>query len=213
MNKRKGTPVGILVFIASVILLDVAYLAYQGYVFLLNREYFTELLSFSIPTLVWWGDLVVVLLSLSIIPYGFLKRKQGGRLFAFVFLFYAVIRVGLYMFMTGEKTMGFLVFTVLVDLLMYLLMSSVTEYFRHLSTAILPSETETKTEYIYGLYTLYSKLVHLKNGKNQLIYFFSKKPPKSGTPTTLPQGYHVQVSDRSGLPYLKKDPEAFSVSS
>ncbi|MBN2599724.1 MAG: hypothetical protein JXA75_04210 [Candidatus Thermoplasmatota archaeon] len=73
--------------------------------------------------------------------------------------------------------------------------------------------SETVTEYTYGLYTLYSKLVHLKNGKNQLIYFFSKNPPKSGTPTTLPQGYHVQVSDRSGLPYLKKDPEAFSVSS
>lgn len=211
MSERKGTPVGILVFIASIILLDVAYLAYQGYSLLFNLEYFTELLSFSTPALMLWGDLVFVLLSLSIIPYGFLKKKQGARLFAFVFLFYAVIRVVLYMFMTGEKTMGFLVFTVLVILMMYLLMSSAAEYFKHPSTAIIPSDMVT--EYTYGLYTLYSKLVHLKNGKNQLIYFFSKKPPKSGTPTMLPQGYHVQVSDRSGLPYLKKDPEAFSVSS
>jgi hypothetical protein len=211
MSERQGTPVGILVFIASILLLDVAYLAYQGYTFLLNLEYFTELLSFSTPTLILWGDLAFVLLSLSIIPYGFLKRKQGARLFAFMFLFYAVIRVVLYMFMTGEKTMGFLVFAVVVVLLMYLLMSNVTEYFRHRSTAIMPSETVT--EYTYGLYTLYSKLVHLKNGKNQLIYFFSKKLPKSGTPTTLPPGYHVQISERSGLPYLKKDPEALSVSS
>jgi hypothetical protein len=211
MSERKGTPVGILVFIASIILLDVAYLAYQGYSLLFNLEYFTELLSFSTPTLMLWGDLVFVLLSLSIIPYGFLKKKQGTRFFAFVFLFYAVIRVVLYMFMTGEKTMGFPVFTVLVILMMYLLLSSVTDYFKHPSTAIIPSYMVT--EYTYGLYTLYSKVVHLKNGKNQLIYFFSKKPPKSGTPTTLPQGHHVQVSERSGLPYLKKDPEAFSVSS
>ena len=115
------------------------------------------------------------------------------------------------MFMTGEKTVGFLVFIVVVVLLMYLLMSSVTDYFRYPPTAIMPSETVT--EYRYGLYILYSKLVHLKNGKHQLIYFFSKRPPKSGTPTTLPQGFHVQVSERSGLPYLKKDPEAFAVSS
>ncbi|MBN1860044.1 MAG: hypothetical protein JW840_01130 [Candidatus Thermoplasmatota archaeon] len=71
--------------------------------------------------------------------------------------------------------------------------------------AIIPSET--KTEFTYGLYTLYSELVRLKNGKNQVIYFFSKRKPKSGTPTLLPEGFDVEVSSRSGLPYLKKKQE------
>ncbi|KYK21809.1 hypothetical protein AYK25_07875 [Thermoplasmatales archaeon SM1-50] len=75
--------------------------------------------------------------------------------------------------------------------------------------AIVPSELIK--EYTYGFYTLYSKLVRLKNGKNQIIYFFSKRKPKSGTPTTLPEGFEVEVSSRSGLPYLKKRQEHSSI--
>jgi hypothetical protein len=87
----------------------------------------------------------------------------------------------------------------------------VKKYFGNTTMAIVP--VEIVKEYTYGLYTLYTELVQLKNGKNQIIYFFSKKTPKSGTPTTLPKGYHVEVSERSGLPYLKKDPDAISTPS
>ena len=41
-------------------------------------------------------------------------------------------------------------------------------------------------------------------GRNQTIYFFSKRKPKSGTPCELPSGYVVGVNKRTGLPYLKK---------
>jgi hypothetical protein len=105
--------------------------------------------------------------------------------------------------MTGEKLIGFLLLVLFVISMMYLLLSPVKRYFGRISEAIVP--VEILKEYTYGLYTLYSELVHLKNGKNQIIYFFSKRKPKSGTPTTFPDGFQVEVSKRSGLPYLKKE--------
>lgn len=53
-------------------------------------------------------------------------------------------------------------------------------------------------------WTLYTRNVKLKGGRNQTIYFFSKKSPKSGNPCDLPNGYCVGVNKRTGLPYLKK---------
>jgi hypothetical protein len=105
--------------------------------------------------------------------------------------------------MTGEKLIGFLLLVLFVISMMYLLSSPVKRYFRRISEAIVP--VEILKEYTYGLYTLYTELVRLKNGKNQIIYFFSKRKPKSGTPTTLPDGFQVEISKRSGLPYLKKE--------
>jgi len=46
--------------------------------------------------------------------------------------------------------------------------------------------------------------VKLKGGRNQTIYFFSKKKPKSGTPCDKPNNMSVGVNKRTGLPYLKK---------
>ena len=56
----------------------------------------------------------------------------------------------------------------------------------------------------YRGYLLYTRLVDLKGGREQRIYFFSKRAPKSGTPTAKPEGYEVGVNARTGLPYLKK---------
>ena len=53
-------------------------------------------------------------------------------------------------------------------------------------------------------YKLFKREVTLKGGRVQTIYFFSKRVPKSGQPTDMPQGYTVGVNSRTGLPYLKK---------
>jgi len=53
-------------------------------------------------------------------------------------------------------------------------------------------------------WTLYSREVRLKGGKNQKIFFFSKRTPKSGSPCDKPDNYTVGVNKRTGLPYLKK---------
>ena len=56
----------------------------------------------------------------------------------------------------------------------------------------------------YEGWTLYTRDVKLKGGKNQTIYFFSKRTPKSGRPCEMPSGYSVGINKRTGLPYLKK---------
>jgi hypothetical protein len=58
--------------------------------------------------------------------------------------------------------------------------------------------------YVHDGYTLHSRVVELKGGGEQTIYFFSKKEPKSGTPCALPEGYEVGVSERTGLPFLRR---------
>ena len=58
--------------------------------------------------------------------------------------------------------------------------------------------------FTYEGWTLYKRDVTLKGGRQQTIYFFSKRTPKSGTPADKPDGYTVGVNKRTGLPYLKK---------
>lgn len=53
-------------------------------------------------------------------------------------------------------------------------------------------------------YELYTRKVKLKGGRDQVIYFFSKKKPKSGSKCDLPHGHVVGINKRTGLPYLKK---------
>ncbi|MGB0653680.1 MAG: hypothetical protein ACPGQL_10830 [Thermoplasmatota archaeon] len=53
-------------------------------------------------------------------------------------------------------------------------------------------------------YTLHAREVELKGGHKQVIYFFSRRSPKSGYPVEKPDGYDVVVNKRTGLPYLRK---------
>jgi hypothetical protein len=53
-------------------------------------------------------------------------------------------------------------------------------------------------------WTLYKKDVTLKGGRNQTIYYFSKRTPKSGSQCDKPDNMVVGVNKRTGLPYLKK---------
>ena len=58
--------------------------------------------------------------------------------------------------------------------------------------------------FVFNGYTLYTKVVQLKNGGKRPIYFFSKRKPRSGRMCAKPRGYHVGVNERTGLPFLKK---------
>lgn len=202
MMDRKEVPIGILLFIAFIIVLDLAYLFYLAYYLMFVDGYLTTFLSFSIRSIVMWIDVFLTTLSLVIIPYGFITRKNWARIYALVFLSWSAFGAIGYIAMTGVKIIRFPLFVIYVLFVMYLLQSPVKRYFGKISIAIVPSEI-TK-EYKYGDYTLYSELVRLKNGKTQLIYFFSKGKPKSGNPIAFPYGFELEVSKRSGLPFLKK---------
>lgn len=60
--------------------------------------------------------------------------------------------------------------------------------------------------FTHNKWTLYKRNVKLKGGKNQTIYFFSKKTPKSGIPCDMPEGYRIKEAKTkgSGMPYLTK---------
>lgn len=162
----------------------------------------TTILSVSLRSLMIWIDVLLAVLSLVLIPYGFSTAKNWSRIFALIVLTWALFRSIVYISMTGEKILGFVFFVLLFISLLYLLMSGVKRYFGKSSIPL--AHSEEPKEYSYGLYTLYSEFVKLRNGKTQLIFFFSKRTPKSGNPSTFPEGYQVEVSKRSGLPYLKK---------
>ena len=53
-------------------------------------------------------------------------------------------------------------------------------------------------------WTLYTRIVPLKGGRKQQIYFFTRATPKSGNPCDMPEGHTVGVNNRTGIPYLKR---------
>jgi predicted flap endonuclease-1-like 5' DNA nuclease len=53
-------------------------------------------------------------------------------------------------------------------------------------------------------YTLYRRDVRNPDGTVRPLHFFSKGPPKSGHPVPLPDGYEVGVSEKMGLPFLRR---------
>lgn len=65
-------------------------------------------------------------------------------------------------------------------------------------------EEDSDEAYVHDGYTLYSRPVELTTGKTQQIYFFAKSQPKSGEPSAMPDGYEVGVSEKTGLPFLRK---------
>jgi hypothetical protein len=198
MEERKKRPLGILLFIGIIIVLASIYFFYLGYSFFYGEEALQDFLSLSSRSLLMWVDIILTATSVLVIPIGFVKRKKWVWFYAVVFLSWSAVGAIVYLLMTGEKVLRYLLFAVYTVLLMYLLMSSVRNYF-----TVQPFEHESG--YRYGFYILYSKLVQLKNGKKQRIYFFSKRKPKSGIPSNFPEGFSVEVSTRSGLPYLKKE--------
>jgi hypothetical protein len=202
MSERRTIQPGILVVVVFIVILDVLFFYVQGISLMDGSSNLITVSSFSTESIMMLIDVFLVILSLIIIPYGFITRKNWARIYAMLFLVWSLFRSIVYISMTGEKIIGFLLFALCVIFIIYLLMSSVKRFFGKIPMDAVPSE-ETK-EFTYGLYTLYSELVRLKNGKTQLIYFFSKQKPKSGTPASFPDGFEVEVSKRSGLPYLKK---------
>lgn len=52
-------------------------------------------------------------------------------------------------------------------------------------------------------YYLHSKDVTLKNGRRQTIYYFARDV-RSGSLDSVPAGYKVMETQRTGMPVLKK---------
>lgn len=53
-------------------------------------------------------------------------------------------------------------------------------------------------------YYLHGKHVTLQNGRKQQIFFFAREEKGGEALDAVPDGYHIQENERTGLPFLKK---------
>lgn len=68
-----------------------------------------------------------------------------------------------------------------------------------------PKTVAKSGPFTHNGFTLYQRETPTKGGGATTFYFFAKKTPKSGSPTTKPDGYSVEVNERTKLPYLRRD--------
>jgi len=194
MYKIENRPLGISLFLILFAILEIYYFFIDYFTFGIYTHYGYTIESLGTTTylLITLFVLAVVIVSLGLILYGFIYRRKWARKFAMIYIIWAALWP-VWGIIIGHNVMLHVVLLVVYVLLfVYLMSQNVKEYFIEL-------------EYFrYGEYILYKRQVTLKSGKTLTIHFFSKKEPKSGTPTTMPQGYEVGISKRSGMPFIRK---------
>ena len=196
-EKISNVPLGISSFIIFLIALEIVYFHsfLTGGIFSHYGNTLTNLTSIEKPVILA-ALLVITAIALIIVTHGFLHRRTWARKFAIFFIIWASIWPIWGLLIENQVLLHTIMLVLYLLIFMYLMSSHVKHYFRAI--------------FRHGIWTLYKKEVILKSGKTQIIHFFSKKTPKSGTPTHMPDGYEVQVSDRSNMPYLqKRGPHAF----
>ncbi|UCH71497.1 MAG: DUF2188 domain-containing protein [Thermoplasmatales archaeon] len=188
----KDMPTGISLFLIFFIILEVYYFFfdYLFYGIYAHHGYTIESLSYIPYFTITLFLFIVTAFALIIIAHGFLNRKNWARKFTILFTIWAALWTIWGMLIGNKVAAHFVLFVAYVLIIVYLMSSYVKEYFRNI--------------YRYGEYTLYKRDVALKSGKTVTIHFFSKNTPKSGTPTHMPEGYEVGISERSNMPFLRK---------
>jgi len=191
MSKIKNMPLGIFFFLISLIGLViyhfVDYFISGLYVF---YGYTLESLT-TIPYLLITLFLcILITVGLYAVIYGFINRSPWCRKFTMVYIVWLALWP-LWGVIVGNNLITNIIYLCIYILMIILLTTQYAkEYFMNI--------------FRYGEYTLYKRQVTLKSGMTLIIHFFSKKTPSSGTPTYLPDGYEVGISERSKMPYLRK---------
>ena len=200
MNKSKKTLVGIWIFAVVIILFSLYYYypIYSG-----TWEYMDSLFELSARSLVYWIDIILTVIALIAVTYGFYKAKNIARLYIIFYLllasFWALISIFIMRWQIFEHHIYFIIYVIL---LMYLNLSHVKAYFGNNSNSIFLQQINNV--YHYGKYTLYTRDVELRSGRIQTIYFFSKKLPERGVACCIPDGFIVETNPKTGMPYLKR---------
>jgi len=202
MIKIKDRPLGIWLFAVVIIIFNLYYWypVYTG-----TWPFFHLIFTFSRLAFLFWSSIILTIIELYAVTYGFYNAKNWARLYEIGYLSYSSFWAILFMFVVRKQVIEHYIYFVLyVILIMYLLMSFTKEYFGKKEKPV--SLRGGEDVYRYGEYTLYSSNVKLRSGRIQKIYFFSKKKtPKAGRPSSKPDNYIVNVNPKTGMPYLKKE--------
>jgi hypothetical protein len=192
---KKDMPLGISLFL-------ILFLVFEIYYFFIDylftglypfHGYTLESLGYVPYLLVTLVLYFIVIFSLYKITQGFLIVTEWARKFAIVYNIWASLWP-LWGIIIGNRTGENLIFfAIYILIIFYLLSSYVIKYFEKIKV------------FTYGLYTLYTRKIHLINSDRIIdIYFFSTHPPKSGDPCAMPEGYEVGINPRTKMPYLQK---------
>lgn len=133
----------------------------------------------------------LILLTLFQLHQGIIHRKAWARKFTMFYLAWASLWALWGIIVGNNIIVHLIVLFIYVVMIFYLTTPTVQTYFKKI--------------FRYGKYILYTKIVTLRSGLQLPIYFFSSKTPKSGHPTSLPEGYTVKENKKSHMPYLKKN--------
>jgi len=194
LYKIKEIPSNLLLFLITFIFIEVYYFFFD-YLFIglySYHGYTIESFSNIIYLIISFFLYIVVIISLTIIIIGFMNRKRWFRKYTILFIAWASIWPIWGIIIGNNQIINILILAFYIFSIYYLNRSSVKEYFIK------------NKGFIFKGFTLYKRKVQLKSGRILTIYFFSYNKPKSGTPCELPDGYIVEINQRSKLPYLKK---------
>ncbi len=195
MYKIKKMPINISLFLISIIAMIVYYFFFDYYTIglFIHYGYAISALTLAPYILITLFLYAMVFCGLMAVIYGFLHRRPWTQKFAILYIVWALLWPVWSLLVGNNVFLNFVYLVIYVLMIIYLFSQRVIDYFEKIKI------------FTYNGYTLYKKDVQLKN-KNGIvtIHFFSKKEPKSGTPTYLPEGYTVEVNKRSKMPYLKK---------
>lgn len=194
MYKVEKMPIGISLWLVIFLVLEFYYFLIDYFTLGLFTHYGYTIGSLETVSYLLITVFVVtmVIAALSIIIYGFINRTLWARKFAMLYLIWAMLWP-LWGIIVGNNTLFHTILLVIyIASIIYLMTRYVIIYFEEMAF------------FKWGDYTLYKKIVTLKSGKTLTIHFFCKHEPKSGTPTTMPEGYEVGINPRSNMPYLQK---------
>jgi len=202
MKYFKDIPIGIWLFAVVIIIFNfhywILYPAITG-----EHPSISIILSLNPIAFFFWSSLILSIVEIYAVTYGFFKAKNWARLYEIGLLLYSSFWAIMSMFvMRWQVIEHYIYFVMYVILIIYLLMSPVKEYFvKPNSNAVHP--IAKSSIYKHGEYILHKRNIKLKSGGTRNLYFFSKKESEKGVPCDKPDGYIVDVN-KIGLPYLRK---------
>jgi len=193
LNNKK-MPILIQLFLAALVIIELYYFFYNYItVGLLNYHGYSlsslSNISYLLVTIFLYA---IVIISLGIVIYGFIYRFEWTRKFTLLFLLWSIIWPVWGLIVSNEVISNVAVLIVYIAMILFLFTEIVYDYFYHFEP------------FMYNGYTLYKREVALRHYKTVTIHFFAKNKPKSGIPTTMPEGYEVGVNENSHMPFLRK---------
>lgn len=198
MVEKNNRLVGLWILVAAIL---VGELYYWYPVYTGTWHDMESLFEFSTWGLWIWINIILSIVLVISVTYGFYKRKNWARIYTIAYCcysgFWAIVSM---FFWRWEITQHYLFFVLYVLVMVYLLISHVKSHF---CGDDFPSFAESHV-YRYGDYTLYKQETKLKSGGARTRYFFCKNPSDKGKPCSKPDEYSVGINKRNGMPYLKK---------